>query len=253
MFNVREYKENGYAIINNVISKKLISQFNRELKNIFPNKKNLTKPNKANIFANSYKKNNNRKTYYALMQDMKSVKSITYEIDKTLDHLNVYNRLGFKSPSIKNALIVSLPKEKKFDNPLHQDIYNNHSNLFIKIWAPLTEVGIERGSMELFKKSHNLGFIPPNYDKLKYYPEVNNENIKKFESNILTFKPGPIVVFNPFILHRSIPNVSEYTRFVIGCDIQDISKIYDVKRNSIYKKMLNIKKKRTMIRKKINY
>ena len=253
MFDFGEYKNNGYTIIDNVISKKLISQFNKELKSIHPDKNKLEMSAKNDIFGKFFKKNSNRKTYYALMQDMKSVKSIAYEIDKKLEDLNVYKKLGFKAPSIKNALIVSLPGEKKFDNPLHQDIYNNHSNLFIKIWAPLSEVSVERGSMELFKKSQSLGFVKPKYDKLKYYPEINKKNIDKFESNILSFKPGPVVIFNPLILHRSVPNNSDKTRFVIGCDIQDISQIYDLKESSIYRKMLDITKKRKTIRKKINY
>ena len=107
--------------------------------------------------------------------------------------------------------------------------------------------------MELFKKSHSLGFVSPKYEKLKYYPEINLEKIEKFESNILEFKPGPIVIFNPLILHRSVPNKSKQSRFVIGCDIQEISQIYDVKKNSIYKRMLDITKQRKTIRKKINY
>ena len=167
--------------------------------------------------------------------------------------MDVYKTLGFISPAIKNGLIVSLPKERKYDNPLHQDIYNFHSERFIKIWAPLTEVNLENGSMKVFKGSHKKGFVEPSFSGLDYYPQISKNNIDGMNFEIFKFKPGPIVIFNPLVMHMSVPNVSKKSRFVIGCDIQDVSGIPNKSKNSKITLMKEISNKRKEKRKKINY
>ena len=118
-----------------------------------------------------------------------------------------------------------MPGETKYDNPLHQDIYNHHSKRYTKIWAPLTKVGNFEGSMEVFIKSHRSGFIEPEYKGLDYYPEINQRYVKNLESEIMDFEPGPIILFNPLIIHKSVMNKSNKARFIYGADIQDIAAV----------------------------
>ena len=252
MFDIKEYNKNGYIKINDVIDKSLLLEFNKEISHISKNLKKKTNRNEDK-FSNFLKNFENRKTAYQLLQDLRSVKKISSKINDIFEKKNIYKKLNFKSPSIKNALIVSLPKETKFNNPLHQDIYNYNSELFIKVWAPLTEVNEKNGSMCVYKKSHKMGFIKPEFDGLDYYPMINNSNIADFDYEIFKFKPGSIIIFNPLILHKSVNNISSKTRFVVGCDIQDISKLPSKKSRPDISAMKKVSLYRHNKRKKIDY
>ena len=41
----------------------------------------------------------------------------------------------------------------------------------------------------------------------------------------MDFEPGPIILFNPLIIHKSVMNKSNKARFIYGADIQDIAAI----------------------------
>ncbi len=255
LFNKKNYLKNGYEVIENVIPSRLIKEFKREIKLFTKNKAKYKNNNKKkeDDFSNCLKNLNNRKTAYQLMQDLRSVKKISHEIDKTLDERGIYRKLNFKSPSIKNGLIVSLPNEELYDNPLHQDIYNYYSRTFIKIWAPLTPVNTTNGTMKLFQGSHKLGFIMPKYKKLKHYPEIDETHAENHETVILKMKPGPIVIFNPLIVHGSVPNKSNKSRFIFGSDIQDVADIPSNKKDKFFSEMRKISIQRSNKRKKIDY
>ena len=252
MFDIKEYNKNGYIILNDVIDKSLLLEFNKEINHISKNSKKKTYRNEDK-FSNFFKNFESRKTAYQLLQDLRSVKKISNKINDIFEKKSVYKKLKFKSPSIKNALIVSLPNETKFNNPLHQDIYNYNSELFIKVWAPLTEVNEENGSMCIYKKSHKRGFIKPEFDGLDYYPIIKNSFILDLEYEIFKFKPGSIVIFDPLTLHKSVDNKSNKTRFVVGCDIQDISRIPCKKSRPDIATMKKVSLQRQNSRKKIDY
>ncbi len=245
----------GFAVIDNVISPQLLREFNRDIK-LFVKSKSLSK--KINYkndddFSFCFKKFKNRKIAYKLLQDLRSIKKISNEIDNKLSEIGVYKKLGFKIPSIKNGLIVSLPDEEIYDNPLHQDIYNFYSNKFIKIWAPLTSVNNRNGSMKIYKGSHKLGFIKPEYRDLDHYPEIDKIHTKKFEQLIIKMKPGPIIIFNPMLIHSSIANKSNKSRFVFGSDIQDIANVPDNPNEKKFLEMQSVSNKRSDKRKRLNY
>ena len=61
------------------------------------------------------------------------------------DKKNIYNLLGFKSISLFNGLVVSIPNEEKSLNPLHQDIYAHYSKRYVKIWITMSKVNEKYG------------------------------------------------------------------------------------------------------------
>ena len=108
--------------------------------------------------------------------------------------------------------------------------------------------------MELYKKSHELGFINPEYKELSYYPEVNAKHLNNYDSEIIDLDPGPIIIFNPLIVHRTVSNLSKNVRFVVGCDIQDLNAIpTKTDKSSMLYKMEQISIDRKRRREKINY
>ena len=254
-FNKRNYLNNGFEVIENVISNDLISEFKKEIRSFTSThlKFKAINKKKEDKFSECLKNLKNRKIAYQLFQNLRSIKKISNVVDKTLNESGVFQKLNFKAPSISNGLIISLPDEELYDNPLHQDIYNYNSKKFIKIWAPLTPVNSINGTMKVYQGSHKLGFIKPKYKSLEYYPEIEKSHIKNYKSVTLKMKPGPIVIFNPLIIHGSVANISNRTRFIFGSDIQDIAEIPSNPDDKFFREMRKISTQRSKKRKRINY
>jgi len=253
MFNKKEYLQKGYFKIQNVISNNQIKRFNNDIDEICNNlsrHSNVEQDN--NKFIKIFKNTTSRKYLYILLQDFRIIKQISADIDKKLSEIGVYESLNFIAPSIKNALLISLPGETKYDNPLHQDIYNYHSKRFIKIWAPLTKVGNFEGSMQVFNASHKMGFIEPEYHNSPDYPEIDDNLLRGIDSEIMDFEAGPVVLFNPLIVHKSVINQSNKVRFVLGLDIQDIAAVpMSNDEDSLITRMAQISQERKHRREKI--
>ena len=246
MINIKKFQKDGFLILKNVIPIKYINYFNKDLKLI---KKNLQKQmgveNKE--FEYLFGKNKFRSRIYNLMQNLSSVRDVSNYIEKFLIKEKFFKKLKFKTRSISNGLIISLPNETKNLNPLHQDIYNYNSSKFVKLWIPMTKVDQIHGTMQMFKESHNLGFLKPLYkSKKSTYPIINKKHLKNFEYEIFNLKPKSIVIFNPLIIHKGINNISTKVRFNIGIDIQDISFNENEK---LLSKMKKIKDERSRRRK----
>ena len=246
MIDVKKFKKDGFLVIENVIPKKFISLFEKEVNSI---KRVLQKQIgiKNKEFEYLFGKSKFRSRIYSLMQNLSSVRDIAKYIETYLIRQNFFKNLKFNTRSISNGLIISLPNEMKNLNPLHQDIYAYYSNKFVKLWIPMTKVDKFHGTMQMFKGSHKLGFIEPKYKNIKStYPIVSEKYLKHFEYEVFDLHPTSLVIFNPLIVHRGIKNVSSKVRFNIGVDIQDIN--FKVNENLIAK-MKKIKDKRSKRRK----
>lgn len=238
-FDKKKYTNDGYLVQKKIISKEDVNNFFKEIKN-------LLKIYKKKNFENFFKNVENRDLIYKKLQNLNSVRSITHKVCNKFEKNKIYSKLGFKVPTITNGLILSLPNENKNLNPLHQDIYNLSSFNFIKIWLPLTSVNNKNGSMIVYKSSNKLGFIEPKYkNKNSTYPEIKNKYTDGFKEIIFDLDPGDCVIFNPFILHKSLKNNSNVTRFNVGIDIQDF---YINGNHKIISKMIDIKNKRSQRR-----
>ncbi len=235
-FDRKKYLSDGYLIQKKIISKTDIALFFKEIKNILKiyNKKN---------FQNFFKNTKDRNSTYKKLQNLNSVRYLTHKVCQKLEKSKTYSKLGFKVPTITNGLILSLPDENENLNPLHQDIYNFLSFNFIKIWLPLTKVNNKNGSMVVYKSSNKLGFVEPKYKKdNSTYPEIEHKFTSGFKEIVFDLEPGDCVIFNPLILHKSVKNNSNVTRFNIGIDIQDF---YINGNPKVINKMINIKNERS--------
>jgi ectoine hydroxylase-related dioxygenase (phytanoyl-CoA dioxygenase family) len=256
MFDINKYNNNGYYVLKNIISEKNIKKFESDIASLCTNitlqeEINSGKKRKndfISVFTNKY----SRKQLYTLLQDLQIIKIICYELDQKLSAMNIYKDFKINIPSIKNGLFISLPNEEKFNNPLHQDIYNYYSKNFFKIWAPLSEVNEKNGSMKIYEKSHEQGYIEPKYKDRPDYPTINEKNTLKFDSKILDISVGSIVIFNPLLLHKTVTNKSNHARFTLGIDIQDLSGVpMSSSGNSSIHKMRLISEERSNRRQKI--
>jgi ectoine hydroxylase-related dioxygenase (phytanoyl-CoA dioxygenase family) len=211
-----QIESEGFCILKNLVSKDLINNFSSVIEEI--------EKDNNKYFFELYAKHEYRPNIYKLMQNMAVINQIACDIDKQFKETKFYNNFSFKAPCISSGLLISVTGEDKFLNPLHQDIYAYNSSRFLKFWIPMTQVDEFYGSLALYKGSHKLGYVAPSFKaENNHYPSLDEKIVMGFEKIVLDMPLGDGVIFDPLILHKSIKNVSETTRFTVGLDLHDLN------------------------------
>jgi len=232
---VRQQIENeGFCILKNLVSKDLINNFSSVIEEI--------EKDNNKYFFEVYAKHEYRPNIYKLMQNITPVNQIACDIDKQFKESKLYNNFSFKAPCISTGLLISLPGEEKFLNPLHQDIYAYNSTKFLKFWIPMTQVDEFYGSMAFYKGSHKLGYVEPSFkDGNNHYPSLDKKIVMGFEKIVLDIPLGDGVIFDPLIFHKFIKNVSNTTRFTVCLYLHDFNFKDNFKDLDKYKKISKIR------------
>jgi hypothetical protein len=110
-----------------------------------------------------------------------------------------------------------LPNNSEAGVPAHQDAsYNDHMNDFVTVWVPLVDIDEQCGGVTIYEGRKD-GFIP--VTKLVqngvWTEAVPAEGLTPV--NCAPMAPGDILMFNPYVVHGSMPNVSNRIRFSMDC------------------------------------
>jgi hypothetical protein len=110
-----------------------------------------------------------------------------------------------------------LPNNSEAGVPTHQDAsYNDHMNGFVTAWMPLVDIDHQCGGVTIYEGRKD-GVIP--VTKLVqngiWTEAVPVEGLTPV--NCVPMAPGDVLLFNPYVVHGSMPNVSKKIRFSIDC------------------------------------
>lgn len=93
--------------------------------------------------------------------------------------------------------------------PWHQDNgYSSTKEPYFQFWIALTDMTQENGGLWLQPGSHKCGLLP--------HEMINNHlhcHTKVSEPVFIGAKPGDVVLFSSFMLHRTLPNISNDSRW----------------------------------------
>ena len=209
------YKENGYVILKSALSKNEIQNIHSDI-HIVVKQQLTTLGIKPELFSNSSE---------AIFKDMQKLHAV--DLNKYLSSL----KLCAKTVSIYQALLnskilnftksigIALPvfqtqpvfhvmaeslriQDGYFGVGAHQDWPALQSGLdSVTTWVPLVPVQENSYTLEIFPKSHLLGFCESKETQNihEIVPEVYNHlNFVKVQMN-----PGDILVFSVFLIHKS--------------------------------------------------
>jgi len=148
--------------------------------------------------------------------------------------LSLSRALGLRFPAIMRSynIRMDLPGDEQHAFWWHQDIsYLLGSLNSVTFWIPLSTADAENGSVELIPGSHRLGLLPvestsgqapqrstilgPTALKLKIEPTGSR--------TILNARPGDLVVFSQFLVHRTYHNTSNAIRWTVQVRHSDLS------------------------------
>ena len=106
------------------------------------------------------------------------------------------------------------------------------------------------GSMKVWPKSHQNGFIPPDDYTNLTYPTFQKKHFQDLSSISFDTDPGPCIMFDPLIMHSTVSNKSNIVRMSFSVDLIDLADLGDFNDpDSEFSKMLDITKNRKAQRK----
>lgn len=230
--NYNYFRDKGYVKINNIFSKKEISDFNKSLFN------NLVTLSNTNKLSKNFKKYS-EKNFQKYLDYIYKKKRLTFEkyYNFLQGHISSYKLASSKKILDTIAKLLNVKKESllvgdltlRIDNPgksaahleLHQEssYYSEVKNFnkSILVWFPLQEIKKKQGGLMILPysqklKNKDLDPRPDNKGRITNVKFNQEKYEKKFGSYIFTGKPGSALFSNFKTLHGSTINESNKYR-----------------------------------------
>lgn len=202
MTKINKFSENGYIILRNAISKKILNEIQKEI---------------FKITIGSKKKFN----YNSFIDSTKKIKTSEFDFTKpifdTLFHKGVLERILLENKlynlvsgilgkdlsfAIDPAITLNLPnkddpKKNYLFKAWHQEIWSGASVNSIQIWTPLLLKKSDVAKLEIMCDSHKWGHIP-------HRNRVPIELPKKYITKTISLNISDVIIFSTLLLHRSV-------------------------------------------------
>jgi len=95
--------------------------------------------------------------------------------------------------------------------PAHQDVsYNHHMSDFVTLWVPFVNIDAQCGGVRVFKGSHTSGEFLETAETEKFW--LKSVPSDDFESEPCEMQVGDVLLLSKWILHQSMPNLSDKIR-----------------------------------------
>lgn len=175
----------------------------RELRDIYHRHHSLTDEN-GGMFYSLYS------------QDLEYRKQVDREVRNVLQPVLDQWFKGYKN--VINSFVVKLPG-KASEFAIHQDTTALDELKYspLSVWIPLQDISEENGAMCVVPKTHSL-FSP--YRGISFpFPFARANAVVREYLEPVTLKSGEAILFDPRLLHNSLPNSSEAPRLALICGI----------------------------------
>ncbi len=130
-----------------------------------------------------------------------------------------------KAPVIYPTLRADPPGEMKYLLPYHQD-YATQCLRAWRLWVPLRDANSTTGTMKALPGTHRLGFVPHDTTN-PALPFVPDDITDGREPVVLDLPGGDGILFNPLLVHASVPATAERMKYVLLVQVQDLTTLAD--------------------------
>jgi len=121
-------------------------------------------------------------------------------------------------------LRLQMPPSARFVRPnnrlgfigAHQDCaYNDHLRSFVVVWIPLVPIDETCGGVAVYPGTGRLPQVlqDGSVKRWIYKQSLKVDDIKPVALHMV---PGDILLLNEFIVHESVPNISDHTRYSVS-------------------------------------
>ena len=225
MYSLAEqYREKGFIIIKGFFKLTDVILFNLALRNLIKHHLKEVGIKSADTFNEGLialdKKDHQRiVAIYETLRDSDALCSIVFypsllELIKELLGLGENRTLYMNAHSCR----IDPPNDNRWTYKWHQQSYYSIFEADeVQLWTPMVDRNtIEKGTLSVLLGSHkteHVHYIEKNEagHEQRFIP---NEFVKdKFEEKFIELEPTDIILFHPYLVHRSNPNVSKYVRY----------------------------------------
>ncbi|MPZ36865.1 MAG: hypothetical protein GEU95_02185 [Rhizobiales bacterium] len=153
-----------------------------------------------------------------------SLARLSVEIGTELEQAGLFRRGGVAVPIVWPTLRADLPGEGSYELPLHQDYATTRCRTAWRLWIPLRGVDRHHGTMEVVPRSHDRGPYPYSQGD-SGGPLIDRRELtaRGLSAQSLELPAGDGVIFNPWLVHGSVPNRSQRTKWVLLLHVQDLA------------------------------
>jgi hypothetical protein len=153
---------------------------------------------------------------------------LSVQIGEALEQAGLFKHSGLEVPIVWPTLRSDLPGESTYTFPLHQDYVTTRCRTAWRLWIPLRAVDRHHGTMEVAPGSHR-GAPFPYVTEGRTYPHVERGELERrgLDTRCLDLLAGDAVIFSPWLLHGSVPNRSDRTKWVLLLHVQDLAAFVD--------------------------
>ena len=200
---IKNFSKNGYVILRNCISNKLIKLIQKKillslLKDKLSSFKNFEK------LCDSLNNKNLFKYINPINKTLFNENFIEKILTEKKLHNNIVNLLGSDlAVSGDSSLTINIPNNLKnyYYKDWHQEIWSGASVSNIQIWMPMLQKNKNDGQITFIKDSHKWGHVPHTNRKPIKLPE----NYKSIKTNL---NLGDVVIFSTTLMHKTLPATS---------------------------------------------
>lgn len=153
---------------------------------------------------------------------------LSADIGGALEDAGLFAHSGLEVPAVWPTLRADLPNESTYLLQLHQDFRTTRSRVAWRLWVPLRDANAFHGTMEIAPGSHRAG--PYEYvTDGPNGPAIPRSELERRGLGTITLEleAGSGILFDPRLVHGSIPNRSDRTKWVLLIHAQDLAQFVD--------------------------
>lgn len=167
-----------------------------------------------------------RKVVYPLFERLSVFHKMSARITDLLERSGFLRWSGFEVPLIWPEARADIPSDELMTLPMHQDYNSTRCTRAWRMWVALRPADEHRGTMRIVPGSHRRGCLPHNLDD-PLSPYVEEKHYANMGEEIIRVPAGTGVLCDPLIVHGSVLNRSQQTKFTLLVQIQDLATIAD--------------------------
>jgi ectoine hydroxylase-related dioxygenase (phytanoyl-CoA dioxygenase family) len=152
-----------------------------------------------------------------------SLLRLSTEIGTALEEAGLLRHAEIAVPIVWPTLRADLPGEATYFLPLHQDYATTRCRTAWRLWIPLRDVDRHHGSMDVVPGSHRESFRYRHEGAASLSIERDELTRRGLTTQTLELSAGDGVIFNPWLVHGSVANQSQRTKWVLLLHVQDLA------------------------------
>jgi hypothetical protein len=222
-------EERGYSLIPGIVAADRLDEFEDQIRRIgeIERRKHHTDAGEVEPLCSALSLGGTYRTMlFDKIKQLAVVHDMTRDVMMRLGDSGALAKLGIQILTFYQTLKGDLPGDELFVLPYHQDYKLTRSHRAFRAWIPLRDANRINGSIELAVGSHRGTFkYEMAADGYRYIPSKQVEG--QYETVAIELPRGSCVLFNPLLVHRTVPSSGKRMKFALIIQIEDAAALAD--------------------------